>query len=145
MFIERSMFYYEFTTSEQAQLTRYLCMLKMDIRQFVSTQRYGSLAELQDASRRREIKIETQVREQCQDLDRSQPAAKPFKASDESLGSDGGRRRSRVCRRCGREGHFGRHCGRSARVCFHSDQEGHIRARCPFLVFGEVMDPIPLA
>ena len=50
-------------------MTQYLSMLKMDIRQFVSTQRYGSLAKLQHASRRREIEIKTHVREQCQDPD----------------------------------------------------------------------------
>ena len=37
MFTERAMFCPEFA-SEQAQMTRYLSMLKTDIRQFVSTQ-----------------------------------------------------------------------------------------------------------
>ena len=30
-------------------------------------------------------------------------------------------------------------------VCFHYGQEGHIQARCPFLIFGGVLDPTPLA
>ena len=45
MFTERVMFCPEFA-SEQAQMTRYLRMLKADIRQFMSTQRYDTLLEL---------------------------------------------------------------------------------------------------
>ena len=37
MFTKSVMFYPEFVASEQAQMTRYLSMLKMEIRQFVST------------------------------------------------------------------------------------------------------------
>ena len=50
MFLERAMFYFDFAASEQAQMPRYLSMLKMDIRQFVSTQRYASFLELQQAA-----------------------------------------------------------------------------------------------
>ena len=58
MFTERSMFYLEFDTSKQAQMTRYLSMLKTEIGQFVSTQRYSSLLEMQEAARRRHIEID---------------------------------------------------------------------------------------
>ena len=44
-------------------MARYMSMLKMDFRQFVSTQCYGSLFELQDAARRHEIKMELQIKE----------------------------------------------------------------------------------
>ena len=57
MFTERAMFWPEFA-SEQSQMTRYLSMLKTDIRQFVSTQRCDTLLELQEAARRRELEIE---------------------------------------------------------------------------------------
>ena len=45
MFTERAMFCPEFA-SEQSQMTRYLSMLKTDIRQFVSTQRCDTLLDL---------------------------------------------------------------------------------------------------
>ena len=45
MFTKRAMFCPEFT-SKQCQMTRYLSMLKNDIRQFVSTQRCDTLLEL---------------------------------------------------------------------------------------------------
>ena len=57
MFTERAKFCPEFA-SEQAQMTRYLSMLKTDIYQFVSTQRCDTLLELQEAARRRELEIE---------------------------------------------------------------------------------------
>lgn len=46
MFTERALFCCGFAASEQDGMTRYLIMLKMDIRQFVSTQAYVTLAEL---------------------------------------------------------------------------------------------------
>ena len=57
-----------FFTSEQAQMTPYLSMLKTNTYQFVSTQRYGSLAELPEAARRREIEMELQSRDPRQAL-----------------------------------------------------------------------------
>ena len=47
-------------------MSRYLSMLKRDIRQFVSTQRCETLLELQEAARRRELEIELHLREQRQ-------------------------------------------------------------------------------
>ena len=45
-------------------MTRYLSMLKTEIRQFVSIQHYGSLLELKEASGWHEIEIDLQTREQ---------------------------------------------------------------------------------
>ena len=50
MFTERAMFCPEFA-SEQVRMSRYLSMLKRDIKQFVSTQRCSTLLELQEAAR----------------------------------------------------------------------------------------------
>ena len=63
MFTERPLFFPEFAASEQPQMTQYLSILKTDIRQFVSTQCYGKLVELQEAARRQEIEMELQHRE----------------------------------------------------------------------------------
>ena len=62
MFTKREMFCPEFV-SDQAQMTRYLRMLKMEIRHFVATQRCDTLLELQEAARQRELEIELQLRE----------------------------------------------------------------------------------
>ncbi|XP_023760538.1 uncharacterized protein LOC111908976 [Lactuca sativa] len=52
IFIARTLFCPEFSASKQDQMIRYFSILKTDIRQFVSTQRYDTLAELQEAARR---------------------------------------------------------------------------------------------
>ena len=65
MFTERVMFSLEFAL-EQAQMSRYLRMLKRDTRQFVSTQRSDTLLELKEAARRHELEMELQLREQRQ-------------------------------------------------------------------------------
>lgn len=52
MFIETDLFGPEFAASEQAQMMRYLSMLKIDIRDFVSAQHYSTHVELQDVVRR---------------------------------------------------------------------------------------------
>ena len=57
MFTEGDLLSPEFATSEQAHMTRYLSMLKKNIWQFVSNQRYGTHAELQDATRRQDIEM----------------------------------------------------------------------------------------
>ena len=58
MFTERVIFFLQ-----QAQMTCYVSMLKTNIRQFIPTQRYDTLLELQEAARRRELKIELHLRE----------------------------------------------------------------------------------
>ena len=62
MFTERAIFFPEFA-SEQSQMTRYLSMLKTDIRQFVATQRCETLLDLQEAARRPELELELQLKE----------------------------------------------------------------------------------
>ena len=57
-------------------MTCYLSMLKTDIRQFVATERCDTLLELEEVTRRRELEIELQLREQTQASVQSQLAAK---------------------------------------------------------------------
>ena len=57
MFTERAMFCPKFA-SDQDHMTRYLSMLRTDIRQFMATQRCDMLLELQEVSRRCELEIE---------------------------------------------------------------------------------------
>lgn len=76
MFTERALFRPEFAASDLAKMTQYLSMLKTDIRQFVSTLRYGTLMELQEATRSREIELHLQTRERRQASVQSQPVVK---------------------------------------------------------------------
>lgn len=64
IFTERALFCLGFAASEHAHMTQYLSMIKTNIQKFVCTQRCSTLAELQDATMRREIEIETQTKEQ---------------------------------------------------------------------------------
>lgn len=63
IFTERALLCPEYGASEEFQMSYYLSIPKMEICEFVSTQRYGSLSELQSFTRKREIQIETQTRE----------------------------------------------------------------------------------
>ena len=85
MFHERALFFPEHMATEQARMSRYLSILRRDIREFVVNSSYRTFAELQENSRKREIELETQAREEAasQRTDRrtvqSQQAAKRAK------------------------------------------------------------------
>lgn len=96
-----------------------MSMIKTNIHQFVSTQQYGSLIELQEAVKRWEIVMELQSRELRQGPMQSQPAAKRFKPADLRYGGqmectcgkygkvhEGSSRSSVGCHKYGKEGNF---------------------------------------
>ena len=56
MFHEREMFF-----PKHVSMTRYLSILRRDIREFVAISTYRTFAELQANVRKREIELETQV------------------------------------------------------------------------------------
>ena len=123
MFTGRALFCPEFFATEQAQMTWYLSMLKMYILQFVSSQCYGTLVELQEAAGRREIDLELQVRERRQALVQTHPVAKRFKVTDVRSGSHRGHtcgkcrkvhegpcRSNFGCHKCVKDGHYAKDC-----------------------------------
>ena len=57
------MFCPEHVSFEQARMSRYLSILRRDIREFMANSSYRTLAELQTNARRREIELELQARE----------------------------------------------------------------------------------
>ena len=66
MFHERAMFYPEHVSSDQACMSRYLSILRRDIREFVANSTYRKFAKLQANARKREIELETQGREEAE-------------------------------------------------------------------------------
>ena len=86
-------------------MSRYLSILRRDIREFVANSSYRLLAELQTNARRREIELEIQAREEGEQpmrdrrLTQSQPTAKRAKPTDSRVGGQKGRTFSK----CGKD------------------------------------------
>ena len=79
IFTKRALFCLECFALELARMSRYMRMLKTEIRKFVSTHHYSTLCKLQDAMMRLEIEIEIQMREETQASIQPQLVAKRFK------------------------------------------------------------------
>ena len=85
-------------------MSRYLSILRRDIREFMANSTYQTFAELQANARKREIELETQTREEAESQGRdrrpvqSQPVAKWAKPADPRPGSQ----RGRTCGKCGK-------------------------------------------
>ena len=97
MFHERVMFCPEHMSTEQERVSRYLSILRRDIREFVANSSYRTFFELQANARKREIELETYAREEAESQGRdrrpaqSQPAAKRAKPTDSRSGNQKGR------------------------------------------------------
>lgn len=82
IFIERALFFLEYAASEQVLMYCYLSMLKTDIHEFVLTQMYSHLSELQSFAQRRDLEIETPKKEKRKAPVQTQLALKQFKPTD---------------------------------------------------------------
>ena len=77
-------------------MSRYLSMLKPDIKEFVLNNRYKTLIEMQEHARMREIELETHTREKSRALAPSQSTTKKFKHTGSRFGSLKGH----TCNKC---------------------------------------------
>ena len=102
-FHERVLFCPEHMSTEQAHVSRYLSILRRDIREFMANSSYHTLAKLQTNARRREIELELQTREEEESRGQdkrpiqSQPATKRTKPTDARAGGQKGC----TCGKCG--------------------------------------------
>ncbi|XP_023771364.1 uncharacterized protein LOC111920019 [Lactuca sativa] len=163
MFHKRTLFFPKHVSIERARVSRYLSILRRDIQEFVAKSSYRTLAELQTNSRRREIELEIQTREEREHHGKerrpiqSQSATKRAKPADSRAGGYKGRTcgkcgksheefcRSWICYKCGKEGYMVRDCPKGFLVFFHCNQTGHRNTECPQLTQGPAHASSPAA
>ncbi|KAI3751218.1 hypothetical protein L2E82_22266 [Cichorium intybus] len=131
-FNERALFCPEYAATEKMRMNRYLAMLRMDIREFVSAARHQTLNDMIAAARARELELENQQRQKRQAPTQSHPPSKKHK------GGDQGRHGQRS-----HEGHYARDCRQEAKIFFNCNQVGHIKSQCPSLSKTTVQNPAP--
>ncbi|KAI3701002.1 hypothetical protein L2E82_45643 [Cichorium intybus] len=126
-FNERALFFPKYAATEKMRMTRYLAMLRTDIREFVSAARHQTLNDTIAAARAQELELENQQRQKRQAPTQSHPPSKKHK------GGDQGRP----------EGHYARDCRQETKICFNCNQVGHIKSQCPSLGKTTVQNPVP--
>lgn len=82
MFRKRALFFPEYATSEQVQMSRYLSMPMIEIREFVPTQRYSFLSHMYSFAWKRQIEIKTQKRVKRQTPTQPRPTTNRFNPMD---------------------------------------------------------------
>ncbi|KAJ9536480.1 hypothetical protein OSB04_un000317 [Centaurea solstitialis] len=140
-FTELSIFCPRLAADDEWMMTRYIQMLRPEIREFVNNPLYTSMRILVEAARRRELEIQSQdpKRKAVQIPPQSSAPSKKAKYFDPKKGkaggsSQGGKRPADggvVCYKCGQPGHISLKCpSNTMKVCYKCGQAGHIRAEC---------------
>ena len=142
-FTEMALFCPQYAANEEMKVTRYLDVLRTDIREFVITMPFTTLAALMQAARRRELELETQARKRkaVQVVAPVSMSAKKSKSCDLRASKSGSEYRLRDdnsgrpvrCYRCGHPGHLSQDCDLKGKVCYYCGQEGHVKTNCPSL------------
>lgn len=140
---------------------RYLNMLKTEVREFVSTQRYQTLSQMMEAARARELELEKQSKTRKAEQGESEPkkakftrpkydGSKPSGKKELPHCQQCGKNHSEVCLanesfcyKCGKRGHVSRDCTSTAKLCFQCYQPRHEKAECPQNLTRPVRAPAP--
>lgn len=131
MITKRTLFCHKYASSEQVKMSRYLSILNTNIKEFVSKNRYITLAKIQEHARRRGIELETQKKEKWQIPTPSHPTSKKFKSNGSRFGNQKGRTCNKCrkfhdgpcrvgprCHKCGKEGNYTRNDKHNMYICF---------------------------
>ena len=147
-FTEMARFCPLYAANEEMRIARYLSMLREDIREFVSSARHTTLADLMESARRRELFLATSSKRKEAPIAAVHVSSSPKKQQKrydtrssskggESSGTNNEASKSGVrCFKCGKTGHRAWQCPEKAGVCFQCGKVGHVRKDCPDVKHG---------
>ncbi|XP_076891657.1 uncharacterized protein LOC143543153 [Bidens hawaiensis] len=153
IFYDKAKFWHSLFASEEAWMTRFYLILKMEIREFISPSKCVSLEELLNWAREREVELKRQVeRDGKRKLDVVIPSAptkkaKIFKPTQvPSFKKESGtcqfcgkrhfgecRYKNPTCYKCGRRGHTTPECTSPVNLCYNCYKPSHMKMDCPQL------------
>ena len=150
-FIELARFCPMYAANEEMKISRYLGMLKEDIREIVSANHYTTLAEVMEAARRRELFLASSTagkRKEASSSEVHTSSHSKKKRFDTRYGkkkgddSESSGKKVVVCFKCNKPGHRSWDCPEKddakIRVCFECGKPGHLRRDCPQVKTGVV-------
>ncbi|KAJ9553882.1 LOW QUALITY PROTEIN: hypothetical protein OSB04_017927 [Centaurea solstitialis] len=147
LFLERSLFCPEYVASERMKMSRYVEVLKPEIREFVVMSECKTFHRMHEVARIRELELERQSKRKKAETAQTQTQpAKKFKPTEprvvvkkefpncpkcgrHHLGEC--RMGSGTCFKCGQPGHFSKDCKVTMRLCFKCFRPGHVANECP--------------
>ncbi|KAJ9565014.1 LOW QUALITY PROTEIN: hypothetical protein OSB04_000980 [Centaurea solstitialis] len=140
LFLERSLFCPEYVASERMKMSRYVEVLKPEIREFVVMSECKTFHRMHEVARIRELELERQSNRKKAETaqTQTQPAKKVVvkkefpncpKCGLHHLGEC--RMGSGTCFKCGQPGHFSKDCKVTMRLCFKCFRPGHVANECP--------------
>ncbi|XP_052627740.1 uncharacterized protein LOC128134253 [Lactuca sativa] len=123
-FLEMLSFCPSFAGNEAWLVSRYTAILRIDIREFVSMQKFSTLSAIMDVARRREIELQTQSKRKANDTfsKTSRDAQKTQKQGSKSRDPPA----SAVP-----------HITSAVPVCYHCNETRHKKPECPKLKTGK--------
>ncbi|KAJ9563463.1 hypothetical protein OSB04_008623 [Centaurea solstitialis] len=147
LFLERSLFCPEYVASERMKMSRYVEVLKPEIREFVVMSECKTFHRMHEVARIRELELERQnKRKKAETVQTQTQPAKKFKSTEprvvvkkefpncpkcgrHHLGEC--RMGSGTCFKCGQPGHFSKDCKVTMRLCFKCFRPSHVANECP--------------
>ncbi|KAJ9565502.1 hypothetical protein OSB04_001468 [Centaurea solstitialis] len=147
LFLEHSLFCPEYVASERMKMSRYVEVLKPEIREFVVMSECKTFHRMHEVARIRELELERQSKRKKAETTQTQTQpTKKFKPTEprvvvkkefpncpkcgrHHLGEC--RMGSGTCFKCGQPGHFSKDCKVTMRLCFKCFRPGHEANECP--------------